>query len=393
MKVLSIIHYPVFGGPHNRNVRLIPKLAASGFEVHVLLPDGRGNAQEKFNNAHRAFLIAPFHRMRATLNLAVQFDTLRHFISDIKIIRKCIRRYSINLVLINGLVNPHAAIAARLENIPVVWQILDTRPPMILRRFIMPLVVHLADAVMSTGLQVAKDHPGTIGFGDRLITFFPPVDTASFKPDISMRAFARKTLNVPEEALLIGTVGNLNPQKGHEHLIRAAGEIKDIIPKFYVRIIGAYTPTQACYYKQLQLEARQMGLLENDRLQFSGSSDRVQDLLPAFDIFVMTPVPLSEGIPTVILEAMSCGIPVIATDVGSVREVVEHGKTGFVVPPLDHEAVAAATLRLLKDHELRQRMGAEARRRAVEKYDVEVCADTHVRAFEAAIAHHRLRRS
>jgi len=393
MKVLSIIHYPVFGGPHNCNVLLMPKLATRGFGIHVLLPDGMGNAQERFKNAHRAFIAAPFHRIRATLDLTVQINSLWHFISDIKLIKECIRKYSINLVLINGLVNPHAAIAAHLENIPVVWQILDTRPPMILRRLIMPLIVRLADAVMSTGLQVAMEHPGAVGFGDRLITFFPPVDTGSFTPDVSVRASARQTLNVPENALLIGTVGNLNRQKGHEYLIRAAGKIKEVIPESYFRIIGAYTPTQAGYYKQLQLEARQVGLLENNRLEFSGSSDRVQDLLPAFDIFVMTPVPLSEGIPTVVLEAMSCGIPVIATDVGSVREVVEHGKTGFVVPPLDHEAVAAAALRLLKDHILRQRMGAEARRRAVEKYDIEVCADTHVRAFEAALAHYRLRRS
>ncbi len=97
--------------------------------------------------------------------------------------------------------------------------------------------------------------------------------------------------------------------------------------------------------------------------------------------------------PTVILEAMACGVPVVATDVGAVREVVEDGVTGFVVPPLDPQAIAHATLRLLDDAELRARMGEAARRRAVERYDVEVCADTHVQAFEAAIAHHRLRRA
>ncbi len=73
--------------------------------------------------------------------------------------------------------------------------------------------------------------------------------------------------------------------------------------------------------------------------------------------------------------------------------MVEDGVTGFVVPPLDPQAIADATLRLLDDADLRARMGEAARRRAVERYDVEVCADTHVQAFEAAIAHHRLRRA
>ena len=102
----------------------------------------------------------------------------------------------------------------------------------------------------------------------------------------------------------------------------------------------------------------------------------------------MGSVPNSEGVPTVILEAMACGVPVVATDVGAVAEVVDDGVTGFVVPPLRPQALADATLRLLGDPDLRARMSLAAREQAVARFDVEVCADTHVRAFEAAIAYH-----
>ncbi|MGH2604541.1 MAG: glycosyltransferase, partial [Dehalococcoidia bacterium] len=247
--------------------------------------------------------------------------------------------------------------------------------------------------VMSTGIEIARVHPGALDMDERLIPFFPPVDTARFQPDSEKRTAARAELAVPDDAPLAGMVGNINPQKGHEYFVRAAALIQRTYPDAYFRILGAHTPTQVAYETKVRAEAEAAGLTQDDRLQWTDPGARVAELLPAFDLFLLTSVPRSEGVPTVVLEAMSCGIPVVATDVGAVREVVEDGVTGFVVPPLDPAAIARATLRLLQDPDLRRRMGEEGRRRAVQRYDVQVCADTHVRAFQAAIEHHRARPS
>jgi glycosyltransferase involved in cell wall biosynthesis len=257
----------------------------------------------------------------------------------------------------------------------------------------MPLVTRFADTVMSTGINVAQVHPGTFGMKDRLVTFFPPVDTKNFRPNPTRRSHARSELGVPENAILIGTVGNINPQKGHEYLIRAGSIIHSQVRDLFIRILGVYTPTQASYDAKLRKQTQDLGLANKEWLQFVDPGDRVADLLPAFDIFLMTSVPHSEGIPTVILEAMACGLPVVSTDIGGVCEVVEDGVTGLVVPPLNPIAIANATLHLLQNPELLQRMGKKARQRAVEYYDIEACANTHVRAFEAALAHHRSKRS
>ena len=327
------------------------------------------------------------HRLRARPDPLLQLRFIFGFPKEVRAIRKLIRAQSIDVVVICGLVNPHAAIAARLERIPVVWQLLDTRPPMALRRLLMPLATRLSDVIMTTGVQVARVHPGASRLGDRLFPFFPPVDTVAYREDPERRAAARRELGASDDSFLVGTVGNLNPQKGHEYLLRAAALVRQANPGVEVRVLGAPTPTQSAYERQLRNEAHELGLGESSRSIFADPGARVAELLPAFDVFLLTAVPRSEGVPTVILEAMACGVPVVSTDVGAVREVVEDGVTGFVVPPLDAEAIADATLRILGDDTLRSRMGKVARERAVERYDVEVCADVHVQAFEAAIEH------
>ena len=79
-----------------------------------------------------------------------------------------------------------------------------------------------------------------------------------------------------------------------------------------------------------------------------------------------------EGLPTVLLEAMSCGIPTVATSVAGNSEVVKDGKTGFLVPPKEPKRLAEAILTLLGDQKLRQEMGKNARKQAEESYDWEV---------------------
>ncbi len=386
MKVLSVIHYPYFGGPHNRNSRLIPRLRQQGIETWVLLPDEKGNAKLRLQAQGINVLTLPLHRLRAKVDVKLQWQFWWQLWPEIQSIRRLIQAYEIDLVQINGLVNPHAAIAARLEHKPVVWQLLDTRPPMILRWMLMQLVKRLATVVMSTGLEVAKVHPQAMSFGKNLVPFFPPVDTQAFRYDAKAKSQARAALHLPQDAIVIGTVGNLTPQKGHEYLIQAFARLKSAFPQLYVCILGGQMASQSSYEQGLHQQAEKLGLLENKRLQIIDPQHSVYERLPAFDIFTLTSVPRSEGVPTAILEAMACALPVVATDVGSIAEVVIDSKTGLVVPALDIAAMLTAYQLLLKDENLRQTMGSEARKQAVAKYDIAICAKTHQQVYQQAIA-------
>jgi len=387
-RLLFDIHYPTFGGPHNQAVQLAEPLRRRGWETLVLLPDEPGNAAERLREAGVEVVQQPLVRIRVGADPRLHARFVMGVGPEIARTRRLLRDRRIDVVLIAGLYTVQTAIAARLEGIPVVWQILDTFAPQGVRRVLMPAVTRLADVVMTTGMVVARGHPGAANLGDRLVPYFPPVDTAQYRPDADRRNAARRAWGIPEGATVIGTVGNLNRVKGQQYLIRAAEVIHRTDPDVYVRILGAFTPTHAAHAEALREEAKQRGLLAGDRLAFVDPGRQVANLLPGFDVFLLTSVPRSEGVPTAILEAMSSGLPVVATRVGGVEEVVEDGVTGFVVAPLDVDAIAAATRTLVRQPHLRTRFGASAREHAVKRFGIERCADAHLCAFERATARH-----
>jgi glycosyltransferase involved in cell wall biosynthesis len=122
------------------------------------------------------------------------------------------------------------------------------------------------------------------------------------------------------------------------------------------------------------------------RVELLGARADVPNLLARSEVFVLSS--RSEGFPVSVLEAMAAGLPVVATDVGGVREAVEDGETGFLVPAADSEALAGALERLLVDGELRRRLGAAGRARALSRFDV-----SHYRAAYGELYWQRLNAS
>jgi glycosyltransferase involved in cell wall biosynthesis len=116
------------------------------------------------------------------------------------------------------------------------------------------------------------------------------------------------------------------------------------------------------------------------------------ELMSAFDVFVLASVRRSEGLPTVLLEAMASGVPVVTTEVGGVREIVTDGVTGRVVPPEDPPALAEALLEMARNDDLRSSMKQHARRLAVAQWNTGRCAETHIKAYAMARDLHQRRR-
>jgi len=392
LRLLSVIQGPAFGGAHNQLLRLHRPLAARGVETVAVLPAEADTAAARLRDAGVETLQLPLGRLRATPHPGPQARFVAALVPELRRLRGLIRNQRAALVQVHGATNPQGAIAAAMEaDVAVVWQLFDTRAPMALRRMTMPLVVRLADAITVWGEQLALVHPGAARLGERLIKVYPPVDTDEFTPDAALAASAREELGVPKGASLIGTVGVLNPQKGHEHLIRAAALLRPEHPQLAVRVLGSPSPAHAAYEARVRAEARRLGL-ERPQLELRDPGTSVPRLLQAFDVFVMASVPRSEGMPTAILEAMACGKPVVATDVGAVRELVEDGVTGRVVEPESADAIAAAVSELLRDPQIRSAMGAEGRRVAVERFDLDRLADLHRRAYAIARMHRGTRR-
>jgi glycosyltransferase involved in cell wall biosynthesis len=382
IRVLSVQHYPVFGGPHNEILRLEPSLRRLGVETIVAHTDQPGNAVERLLGAVEVHRI-PLDRLHITRDPFIHGRSLLNAFGDIARLRKLIRDLDIDLVKVHGPHNPQGAIAARLEGKPVVWVVSSTRVPRLFRTPGAHLVSRFASAILVTGKAVI-DHYGPLnGCTDRIVTYYPPVATDVFVPSPELRASTRKSLNIRGDDPVVGMVANLNPQKGIEYFVRAAARIRATLPSARFLLVGASYETQRAYATQIEAEIRACGL--SDALVMPGGRSDTENFYPAMDVELLTSVPDSEGAPTTVIEAMACGVPVVATDVGAVDELVDPGKTGFVVPPLDVQAIAERTLDLLMEPATREAMGVAARARAVTRFDVTKCAETHLRAYDLAL--------
>jgi glycosyltransferase involved in cell wall biosynthesis len=185
----------------------------------------------------------------------------------------------------------------------------------------------------------------------RLETHRHGVDATVFRPDPAARDRLRRTLGLDVEALLFTTVAMLRPGKGLEYLLQAVAKMRSRTPVARVLIVGDGEERP-----KLETLVAALGLTEVVR--FVGVRSDVPGLLAAADVYVHPS--LSEALPISVLEAMAVGLPVVASSVGGIPEIVADEQTGMLVPPAHADQLAAAMLRLL-DPGLRATMGAAGR--------------------------------
>jgi glycosyltransferase involved in cell wall biosynthesis len=169
---------------------------------------------------------------------------------------------------------------------------------------------------------------------------------------------ARAKLGLPLDGQVIGTVSRLYLVKGIDFLIRALAQMDDAA----LAIVGD-GPERAA----LETLADTLGVA--GRIHWTGHRRDVPTLLPAFDLYVQPS--LHEGMSNTILEAMAAGLPVVATAVGGTPEVVDDGVTGLLVPPRDPDALAGVIVRLLRDLDLRRKMGRAGQERVRRHFSLE----------------------
>jgi len=177
------------------------------------------------------------------------------------------------------------------------------------------------------------------------------VDTERFRPASPPRTGSETTCRLVAVAQLI-------PRKGLAVLIEALARL----PPAPRRRVQAEIYGAGPERERLERLARDRGLAPVVRFQGLATHERLPDILAAADVFVLPS--LQEGLPLSLLEALACGLPAVAADVGGVATVLRHEANGLLVPPADPEALRAALERLLADPPLRRRLAEEARRTA-----------------------------
>jgi glycosyltransferase involved in cell wall biosynthesis len=206
---------------------------------------------------------------------------------------------------------------------------------------------------------------------ERVIVIPNGVDTDRFAPVPDAESF-RQELSIGPTDPVVTIVAALRPEKNHAMFLRVARRIADAMPMTRFLIVG----DGPC---RIDLESQSHQLQLSQSVQFLGSRDDVPRILTASDVFVLTSH--NEANPVSILEAMSIGRPVVATNVGSIHEVLDEDRTGQPVPPGDEKRLAQAVLELLRNPLQAKAMGAAARESVLRNWSL---AHT-VRGYETMI--------
>lgn len=203
---------------------------------------------------------------------------------------------------------------------------------------------------------------------EKLVRIYYGLDPAPFEhaaADPLARRDARAELGIAPDEVVFICVARFAPQKAHDVLLRAHAELLRSAPRARLLLVGD-DPFGDGRRRAEQL-ARELGL--GERVLFAGIRRDVPRLLAASDVFVMCS--LWEGLGLVFLEAMSAGLPVVATRVSATPEVVEQGVTGELVPARDASALASAMARLVGEPQRRSALGVRGRERVRKIFGLE----------------------
>lgn len=223
---------------------------------------------------------------------------------------------------------------------------------------------------------------------DRIVTIPSGVDCDHFTPpDASVRAKARQRIGAGPDDVVVGVVAALTSRKNHSLLLRAmalaaavpirSNEGRSNARQRLLCLIAGSGPLR----DTLEAEIGERGL--GGYVRLLGSLEDPRILLRALDIFVMPS--RMEGLGVAVLEAMACGLPVVACAVGGLRDAVEHERTGLLVPPDDAGTMARALGRLAMEPGLRAAMGSAARETAIVRFGMEKMASRTLELYRVSL--------
>jgi len=190
------------------------------------------------------------------------------------------------------------------------------------------------------------------------------IDKDVFKPvDIAEKNLRRKQYGFSENDILLGMVGRIDKLKNQRCLIEV---LPELIGKFgqntKLILIG-----DGCLKESLQGKVKNMHLDKN--VNFMGERSDIAGLLPVLDVFLLPS--LAEGLPVSVIEAMACGLAIVASRVGGIPELIQDGENGILIDPKKKEDLLQAIIKLLNDKEQRQIMGQRARNKFIESFSLD----------------------
>lgn len=374
MKVLGTFVDGRIGGPQVRSLAVAERLREYGVETEFLVPDDDGEfaarAREHGFLVHTAGYsrIAPLRQVGGNLKFAA--TALR----SLPRTRALIDRRNVDVVHANVSVNVHTSLAASRSEAALLWHFNDAQMPSPVARFTAGAARLLADEIVVASGSVADHYfPGR---QQAVETLYAPVDVEKFDPD----AVRPADLALDPDSVVVGTVGNVNPIKGHEFLLQALPRIAEAVDRpLEVLVVGSILDSRLDYYERLEALTAETG--DDVAVRFLGHRSDIAQILQSLDVFVLAS--RAEACPMAVLEAMAMERPVVATAVGGVPEQIDDGEHGWLVPPERPDALAEAIVEAITHPGEAERRGENARQRVESTFSLQRCVERHLELYRS----------
>jgi glycosyltransferase involved in cell wall biosynthesis len=261
------------------------------------------------------------------------------------------------------------------SRVKVPWYLRLISPDLVLMRHVRKVVV--LNKSIYAGLVESGKIPA-----EKLVAIGNGIDVEKYRPDIDTSGVRSEYAMEGRPTVLFA--GNISPRKGVEYLIRAAAIlVNDSGYSGLLFILAGNLTGDREYAGRMEALIRELGLENNVRMIGNVPHDKLIGLYVASDLLVC-PSP-EEPYPTVVLEAMACGRPVVGTRVGGMLEQIVDGWNGFLVEPENAETLAEKIKYLVDHPEERQQMGLNSRKRAVEEFDWERVAVRYLEVYRGIL--------
>lgn len=294
--------------------------------------------------------------------------------STVSLIREFVKREGVDLIHCHGYKSNLFAILGTSGDLPKVttnhnWLTNEWRLKLYclldslwIRRFdrIIAVSDQIRSAMIGKGIPAGKI--SVIDNGVEIVRFSQRTVSDHLKDKIGIK----------RDDFVIGTVGNLNWEKGHAYLIDAANQILRVCDKAKFLIIG-----DGELRAELEQKVVELGLQR--QFVFTGIRRDIPALLRVMNIFVLSSV--REGLPMVLLEAMAAGKAIVSSKVGAIPKVLEDRVDGMLVEPMNSEALGASVIELMMTDGLIDTMGERARKKVAEHYSSRSMADKYIRIY------------
>ncbi|MFA5005826.1 MAG: lipopolysaccharide heptosyltransferase II [Candidatus Omnitrophota bacterium] len=190
-----------------------------------------------------------------------------------------------------------------------------------------------------------------------------------------------------KEEFNIGIIGRITPLKGHLYFIKAMARIARLVPRLKIWIVGEAPSSKEAYKEEVQVLVRRLGLWHCT--EFLGTQKDIPGILAHLDLVVLATT-THEAFGRVIVEAQASGVPVVATKVGGVIDIIEDGKNGFLVPPADPKSMADAIFKVYKDTALARQLAENAFLKVKEQYNVELMVKNTLDVYRDALSNFKI---